>query len=292
MISPKPLTLPRKSDRPVRKQKPMTIAIGMLCQGGVVVAADTQMTWPDGTTYDATKVQSVTTATCSLAVAYTCLNMNAAESLVRDLLTDVTLASPQSLPGLEEIIKNRMGEWSKSYTVPDDRPNVALVLGSRINNADGEVSEFGLYLCEPPGIVVRKTVENSNGYVAEGAGMVITDPLFRALFGPLVSPRVCLGQLSYLMYRAKKDCRGACGGGTDAVLITKEYPDPLWVERPLLKQAESRGRFLDETLAKVASAVISRRKLDDTSGFAGIFDIYQDQLANLFRARTGEVIRD
>jgi len=248
------------------------------------------MTWPDGTTYDATKIQSATIASGALAVAYTCLNMNAAESLVRDLILDVTMVSPKSLFGLEDTIKNRMSEWSKAYTVQDDRPNVALIVGARINGDDK--NEFGLYLCEPPGTIVRKTVENSNGYVAEGAGLIITDPLFRTLFGPFVSPRVCLGQLSYLMYRAKKDCRGACGGRTDAVLITNEHVDPLWIERSLMRQAEFRGRFLDETLAKVASAVMSRRKLDDVSGFAGIFDVYQKQLPNLFRARTGEVIRE
>ena len=78
----------------------MTIVIGMLCQGGVVVAADTQMTWPDGTTYDATKIQSATIATGALSVVYTCLNANAAESLVRDLILDVTMVSPKSLFGL------------------------------------------------------------------------------------------------------------------------------------------------------------------------------------------------
>lgn len=294
MISPKPLPPPllgRRQPyppRPERKTPPMTIVIGMLCQGGVVIAADTQMTWPDGTTYDATKIQSAAFATGAIAVAYTCLNANAAESLVRDLTLDVTMASPKSLFGLEEIIKNRMAEWSKAYSVPNDRPDVALIVGARVNGEDG--GEFGLYLCEPPGTVVRKTAENSQGYVAEGAGLVITDPLFRTLFGPLVPPRVCLGQLSYLMYRAKKDCRGACGGRTDAVLITEESADPLWMERALMKQAEFRGRILDETLAKVASAVLSRHRSDDFSGFSGIFDVYQNQLANLFRARTGEVM--
>jgi len=292
IILPRPLPSRRQPYllRTERKARPMTIVIGMLCHGGVVVAADTQMTWSDGTTYDGTKVQTATIATGSLVVAYTCLNTNAAESLVRDLILDVTMASPKSLFGLEDTIKNRMLEWSKAYTVQDDRPDVSLVIGTHLDGDNG--SEFGLYLCEPPGTIVRKTVENSHGYVAEGAGLIITDPLFRTLFGPLVSPRVCLGQLSYLMYRAKKDCRGACGGETDAVLITDEYSAPLWIERSLMKQAEFRGRFLDETLAKVASAVMSRRKLDDVSGLADIFDVYQGQLANLFRARTGEVIRE
>ena len=90
---------------------------------------------------------------------------------------------------------------------------------------------------------MQKTVERTPTTPAEGAGMMITDPLFRTMFGPLVSPRMRLGQLSYLMYRAKKDCPRACGGGTDSVLITQEHSEPLWIERPLRKQAELRGRL-------------------------------------------------
>jgi hypothetical protein len=287
-IAPKPLHRPKL---PARKPNRMTIAIGMLCEGGLVVAADTQMTWENGTTCDAVKIQSLTTPTSVFAVAYSCVDMNAAETLVSELTADLKMVSPRSLLGVEETIKNRMAQWAASYTVSGDRPRLEMVLGARINSTPSIPCEFGLYLCEPPGSVVRRTHENSSGYVAAGAGMGITDPLFRTLFGQQVSPRVCLGQLSYLMYRAKKDCRGACGGGTDAVLITEEHADPLWIEKPLMKQAEVRGRLLDETLAKVASAVMSRRKMDDVSGFTGIFDVYQNHLANLFRARTGEVIR-
>jgi hypothetical protein len=272
----------------------MTIVIGMLCQGGVVIAADTQMTWPDGTTYDATKIQSAAFATGALAVAYTCLNANAAESLVRDLTLDVTMTSPKSLFGLEEIIKDRMAQWSKAYTVPNDRPDVALIVGARVNGENG--GEFGLYLCEPPGTVVRKTAENSQGYVATGAGQIVTDPMFRTLFGLPVAPRVCLAQVSYLMHRAKKDCRGACGGETDAVLLSADHSEPLWIQRPLMKMAEFRSGFLDKALAHVASKVLSRHGFDDESRFAELFD---PKAANklfgsspLFIARTGEVIRE
>jgi len=275
------------------KGKPMTIAIGMLCQGGVVVAADTQMTWPDGTTYDATKIQSTSTPTLAIAIAYTCLDMNAAESLVRNLIRDVEMASPRSPSGLEDIIGSRMEAWSKTYIVHNDRPDVSLIVAARLTDPSlNGTTEFRLYFCEPPGTIVQKTIENSSGYVAAGAGMIVTDPLFRTIFGPLVSPRRCLGQLSYLMYRAKKDCRGACGGRTDAVLITEEHSAPLWIEWVHLKHAELRGKLLDETLAKVASALMARNNSDDVSGFKGVLDAYHGQLANLFIARTGEVIRD
>jgi hypothetical protein len=270
----------------------MTIAIGMLCQGGLVIAADTQMTWPDGSTYDAIKVQTLTTPTGAFALAYSCFDMNAAETLVNDLIEDLRLAQPSSLVGFEETIKNRMAQWAAVFTVKDDRPGVTIIAGARINP-----NEFGLYLCEPPSTVVRKTFANSNGYVAAGAGQTVTDPMFRTLFGPAVPPRVCLAQLSYLMYRAKKDCRGACGGETDAVLLSEEYREPTWIERAYMKRAEEYGTALDATLARATSAIFSRTGFDDKSRFGQFFDPKKicgtfGLLGFGFRARTGEMIRE
>jgi 20S proteasome alpha/beta subunit len=296
MISPslKPHSFaPRPFPKPERltKRGRMTIAIGMLCQDGLVLAVDTQMTWPDGTTYDAVKMQTLATQNGAFALAYTCFDMNAAETLVNDLIKDLRLAAPKSLAGVEDTIKNRMAQWSSVFTVKDDRPLVTIIAGARINPG-----EFGLYLCEPPGTVVRKTFANSDGYVAAGAGQIVTDPMFRTLFGPPVPPRVCLAQISYLMYRAKKDCRGACGGATDAVLLSMDHAEPLWIQRPLMKIAELRGGFLDKALGHVASKILSRHGFDDESRFAELFD---PKAANklfgsspLFIARTGEVIRE
>lgn len=282
---------PSKPER-LTKRGRMTIAIGMLCQGGLVIAADTQMTSPDDTTYDAVKVQTLTTPTGGFALAYSCYDVNAAETLVTDIVEDLRLVEPKSLAGFESTIKNQMSEWSKLFTVKDDRPGITIIAGARINP-----SEFGLYLCEPPGTVVRKTLANSDGYVATGLGQAITDPMFRTLFGPAVPPRVCLAQLSYLMYRAKKDCRGACGGETDAVLLSEEYQEPMWIERAYMKRAEEYGKSLDETLAHVTSAIFSRTGFDDKSRFGQFFDPKTicgtfGLLGFGFRARTGEMIRE
>lgn len=291
MISPKPLERPPVK-YPAKKPTRMTIAIGMLCQGGVVISADTQMTYMDGTTYDAVKVQTLATTTGIYAVAYSSVDASAAESLVDELLLDLKLVEPRSLTGFEETIKNRMTEWSKIFTVKDDRPDVSIITGVRINS-----NEFGLYLCEPPGTVVRKTFENSAGYVAAGAGQTVTDPIFRTLFGSLVPPRVCLGQLSYLMYRAKKDCRGACGGGTDAVLITAQHDHPLWIDRMYTNVAENHGKTMDEILAQVASGIISRVRSSDEPQLNDFLEIKKLQRIYFgggpaFRACTGEIIRE
>src|SRR5579863_1022947 len=237
-IAPKPLHRPAKL--PARKPNRMTIAIGMLCEGGLAIAADTQATNADGTTYDRAKVKAQKTAKGLFAAAFSGEDLNATEMLINDLLIDLNLLDPQSIFGVEDAIRNRMLQWSAIFQAKDERLYTGFVLGARVAGNSVNPSKLALYFCEPPGKVFRQTMEDTKGYVAVGAGCVVTDPLFRTLFGQSVSPRVCLGQLSYLMYRAKKDCRGACGGGTDAVLIMEDHEDPLWIEQPLMKQAEFR----------------------------------------------------
>ncbi len=290
MISPFPKPRPivprelQKSER-LAKRGRMTIAIGMLCQGGIVVAADTQMTSPDGSTFDKVKVKSLTTATGAFAIAYSCSDINAAEMFVTDLLTDLNLIDPKSLDGLEIAVKGRMIQWSTGFGPNEERPYLTFILGAHVQGTANSLDTLGLYFCDPPVIILRKTVQESSGYVAIGVGAVVTDPIFRMLFGPLVAPRVCLAQLSYLMYRAKKDCRGACGGETDAVLLTVDKYEPIWIERLSMRLEEKRGYALDEMLARLTAAILSRNGFDDKARFASFLD--RKTLRNLFGFRYG-----
>jgi hypothetical protein len=293
IIPSKPLDKVFQRDKRLRTRL-MTIGIGMLCEGGIVIAADTQMTYTDGTTHDRVKIKTLRAVTCTYVITFSCSEANPAEALANDILLDLKLSDPKSPFGVEDVIKTRLETWADTRGLKDERPYVAFVLGVRFppENAD----PFALYLCESPGTVLRKTAEDSNGYVAIGAGSVVTDPLFRTLFGSLAYPRICLAQLSYLMYRAKKDCRGACGGDTDAVLLSINSPDPLWIDRTFMRVAETHGRQLDKALARVASTILARNGRDDESRFAKLFDPKAANslfgLPPVFRARTGEIIRE
>jgi len=266
----------------------------MLCQGGMIVAADTQMTWDDASTYDAKKVRTAVTSAGSYAIAYSCPDARAADSLVAKLIADLKAKDPKSLVGVESIAKSTMSQWVSDFTFREDRPFMQLVLGTFIqhNPADG----LALYFCEPPNTVTRQTLEDSDskGYIAIGQGHTVTDPLFRTLFGKLASPHVCLAQLSYLMYRAKKDCRGACGGHTDAVFLKAEHSEPLEVERRDMAQAESLGQWMDAALARTASAIIPEAYLSNKEFFDLASDIHTKGLGYKnslqFRSRTGEEI--
>jgi len=262
----------------------------------MVVAADTQMTYTDGTTHDRSKIKTLRAATGAYVIAYSCLEVNPAEALATDILADLNLADPKSFIGVEDVVKSRLEQWAEMPTLKDDRPYIAFILGCRLDPTLNNSDCLGLYLCDSSGIALRKTINDSNGYVAIGAGAVVTDPLFRMLFGPLVQPRVCLAQMSYLMYRAKKDCRGACGGGTDAVLLRTDDPEPAWIDGMIWAETKYRGA-LDGMLSRLTEKIMSRNGFDDRPRFMDFLD--KKALRSnfgfsgfVFRTHAGEAIRE
>jgi hypothetical protein len=237
----------------------MTIAIGMLCDGGVILAADTRITNPStGATYDAVKIQQGKSDNARYVAAYSSESASSGESLRQAVISGLEAKNPKSLAEVSPIVENTMAKWSKAYTLKDDRPSTEIVLGAFFGS-----SKIGLFLCEPPKTVVRKTFQGTDGYVASGAGQAITDPLFRILFSELVSPRVCLCRIAYLMHRAKTDYAAYCGGETDVVFLKNGVDEPIWIERLDMKQAEEFGDFFDSTLSLIGLAVMSDRDWDN-----------------------------
>jgi 20S proteasome alpha/beta subunit len=186
--------IPRELAKPQQlpKRGRMTIAIGMLCEGGMILAADSQATNKDGTTYDRVKVKSETTPTSAFVIAYSCEDLYAAEMLVSEILADLKLTAPRSLDGAEDIVKARMVQWAAAFGSKDERPYMAFIFAAHVEGSPASKDNLALYFCEPPGIMLRQTAENSNGYIAVGAGLVVTDPISRTLFRSVVPPRVCL----------------------------------------------------------------------------------------------------
>jgi hypothetical protein len=243
----------------------------MLYLNGVIIAADTQLTWPDGRTEDRTKIESFSAVTGTYAIAASSTDHDASDTLVASIKRDIEAVDPKSSIGLETAIKGTMAGWYETYRhhPTEQRPVVQLLIGATIRNGEsGAQDEIGLYQCEPSSTMNRKTLANSGGYVAIGEAKAIADPLYKTLFvgfrnAKLASVHVCLGRISYLMFRAKKEFRSSVGGDTDVAVLRNGRVEPQWVDIVDMRVAEDYGRNLNAALANTAAAVVADSDFHD-----------------------------
>jgi hypothetical protein len=255
---PKPL--PTKIPWRQKGKRPLTIAIGMLCAEGAIIAADTRIVMTDGTTREGTKISQVIAKTGVYVIANATSDGNAANTLIPDLLTDLQKDDPKSFAQAEKVMRRSMTEWAKQY--PHGIPSIEIILAVNINREQQSDIRSGggirLYHCEPPNTMVPIDRNNSSaGYIAIGGGASITDPIFRTLFSTLCTANGGLQQIAYLMYRAKKDAASICGGSTEALLLKSEFGEPLWVESVHMETAEMYGEIFDFCLHMTACGVLA-----------------------------------
>jgi hypothetical protein len=261
ILTPEAILKVRHKWPPERRARSMTIAIGALCQDGLIVAADTRIVCSDGSTYDACKVSEVVTNHGAFVIANSADDGNAATTLVAQIMADFKSIDPKTLMEAEDTVINRMTVFSAAFT--RQAPAIELVMGARINTiaipSANTGGGLGLYFCSPPNTVVRKTyLDDSRGYVAAGSGASATDPIARSLFPFLPHASDRLAEIAYLMYRAKKDNAAFCGGKTNAILLRdNDSAPPVWV-RPLdMAVAELNGApLVHESLRMAASATL------------------------------------
>ncbi len=251
MILPRPTLERPAAKQPPRKSKRMTIAIGMLCDEGLIIAADTQLAMTDGSTREGIKIRQAIADTGIYVTANATEDGNAANTLIPDILTDLQNEDPKNFAQVERIVRTSMYEWAEQYR--QGNPYIQIILGVSLNRTrQTDVRTGGgirLYYCEPPNTMVPVDREDtSTGYIGIGAGASITDPIFRTLFNTICSANTGFRQVAYLMYRAKKDAATACGGETNAVLLKDEFSIPLWVDPAHMKTAEGWGKNLDYCL--------------------------------------------
>ena len=265
--APRPI-FSRKERLPERKR--MTLALGMLYLNGVIVGADTQITWSDGRTEDRRKVIAFPAATGAYAIGYSSSDAEASDTLVASIQSDIEAIDPKSLRGMELVVRDAMASWYEMYRhhSTEQRPYVQLVVGANIRRSDANPQdEVGLYACEPPSTMNRKTLDNSGGYVAIGDAKAITDPLYTTLFvgirpPELASAHVCLSRISYLLFRAKKEFRSSVGGDTDVAVLRNGCATPQWVDLIDMRVAESFGYNMNAALATTAGSIMSEQYMD------------------------------
>lgn len=231
----------------------MTIAVGMLCHGGAILAADGQSTIiEDGAAARGRKLCVVDNAGgISFGIATASDNLNAAEMLVRNISAALleTAKTNKEWTQVEEVISGKMTEWACAYCY-HPFPTTRLISGITISGQGTR-----LYLCEPPNTVLWK----EEGYVAVGSGATVTDPLFATLFTPLsrhCGPQYVCRELTYLIYRAKKD-NAFCGGPTDAIYLNTGEASATWINGYDFRDAEATSFQLDLILQQATTAALT-----------------------------------
>jgi hypothetical protein len=235
----------------------MTLAIGMLCEDGLLLMADTRLSYTDGSVAEAVKLKAFEAGDGVFAIVQSSEDFHAAESLVAELKEKLKGKPPKSRLDFIAIAKKVMGHWY--VPVYENRPAVKLLVGfllpPSVTQKQSSVQEdWGFYFCEPPNTVTFL----HDKYKAIGDARIFTDPIYTTWFnnGPLPSLYTALCQASYMMHKAKKLHSVTVGGNTDTALLVRGSDKPLCIERLDMQDAEGRGETLDGILSRFAAIIM------------------------------------
>jgi len=226
----------------------MTLALATVCEGGLMIAADTRVSYQDGTIGDVQKVTGFAAHDGMLTIAHSSHDANAADSLIRKIRERIENSAVGNFSEVEHRIEDALREWY--VPIHDDRPTIQLLVGACVQSSQ---SERALYLCEPPNTVSRIW----DSYRAIGDGWRISDPIYKWFERrESRSAHACLCQISYMMHRAKKLLPGSVGGQTDVAFLIGAATAPYWIKRVNMATAEAYGINLDCQLSSITSAIM------------------------------------
>ena len=249
-IVPRLIHLPKYERLP--KRASMTIALGMLCGGGAIIAADSKsVNSGSGMSKRGRKLAVVDTKHIAFAIAESSEDANATETLVRKISARLGRQKANEWESIESDIIGAMSEWYASYT--QNAPDSQLIAGIAIPDKGTRI-----YFCQPPNTIVPKP----EGYASIGWGAEVADPLFKTLFNPAPQSRnaqVVLREIAYLMFRTKGIPGNAYSGGvTDAAFIDTREVSVTWINPRDLKEQEDASFELDLILNAAATASLSQ----------------------------------
>src|ERR1039458_5000910 len=261
MIAPKPdlVRRPRFEDR--RKIRPpclirrnwprtgkpqMTIGIGMVCKGGLVIAADTRSVCVDGSTAHMRKLRIKTSTNSAIVATFAASDVRSTETLLGDIFRDLDSTAFCSLEECEGVVRSQMVKWSASH--PHGAPETEFILGVAVAGA------HCLYHCQPPNAMTRK------GYIAIGQGGAIVDPFRAILFVDRHGPKTTLLEIAYLMRRAQTEYGSGGGGLANAVVLRAKPLAAFEVRSVSMARAEGWSVNCDIAMRAVSGALISGSK--------------------------------
>jgi hypothetical protein len=216
----------------------------MVAEDGLILAADTRVSYTDGSIADMQKIAGWAGKNGMYAVVHSAHDANAADSLIHGIRSKLEDEEVDGIKEVEDRIRRAFAEWY--VPVHDDRPTIQLLFGCSLR----DVAQRYLYLCEPPN-TVKPIYEH---YKAIGDGWQVSDPIhtwFEDRVPWAIHP--CLCQISYMMYRAKKLRPSWVGGSTDVGILTDWQKPPYWINRVDMAMVESMGLVFDRHLSNFSS---------------------------------------
>jgi len=244
----------------------------MLCDGGIVVAADTRTVYADGSTAHMRKIKVASSADAAFVAAFASSDVPSTETLLTDIFSDLNSEARTSLPKCEEAVRAQMAKWDASH--PHGAPDTEFIFAAALPN------DHALYHCRPPNAMNRKA------YIAIGQGAAIVDPIRNILFKEKRGPRTTLKEIAYLMYRAKNDYGSACGGETFAAFL--RATPPAAIEVKYMSLAEKASVRIDEAMRRVLGAIFSDSKESQDSLTQAVDDgnyVYRKMIKFLTHSR-------
>lgn len=284
-MPPKPPYRPERPNRlHERSRMPrMTIAIGMNCWRGILIAADTLVTYPDGTAKEMTKVTSFRGKSGIFVIANASSDLNATRTMVNSLTDRLAKAQISDVRELQKQFSEETLAWYGKLA--NDQAS-QLVFGCKLDQDAPR-----LFYCEPPSTFLPIT----DGYVGAGGGAFVTDPLHKKLFGTtsaLTPVQVALRRMSYLIYRAKQE-NALCGKRTTCTVIGVDSMQPIEVNVLDLEAAEKYGTQLDFLLGATATLYLGsiEENIDtNAQGIASMLKGQKTMRAALFHDTGGQEI--
>src|SRR5690242_9207425 len=99
-----------------RKPVSMTIAMGAYCAGGIILCADTTIIAGDQK-WQGLKMSHVMGKVGSFAIANSSEDVNAANTLIRNLMDALRDTEIKNRQQLESLVTSKMTKWAKAYQV-------------------------------------------------------------------------------------------------------------------------------------------------------------------------------
>lgn len=210
-MRPRPL-LPCRFKPPLpalRTANAMTIAIGALYSEGVIVAADSKIVFSDGSTDSGSKVfLSLSPEQAMLAIADASEDARAAK-MVAGRISSAFIDAQREGKNPVKLLRELMGDWYRSYG-HSQVPTLEFLVGTVIVD-----KSVGLYFLQPPNTIIQEAP------FAIGRGARPVEPLLDLISNHKSTLKSQLLLVAYLMYLAKEQEGSACGGPTNALVITK-----------------------------------------------------------------------